>query len=113
MTSVMWGSWVEINPKTAAELEIADGDLVEVATRNGSMKFPAVLYPAIRPDFIAVPHGQGHTVFGRYASSRGVNPAVLGSIQGGSIPAKLTKLGANAQVIRFGTELMEHVESKR
>ena len=63
----MWGSWVEINPRTAASLGIADGDLVEVQHANGSVRVPAVLYPAIRPDVIAMPFGQGHTTYGRYA----------------------------------------------
>jgi anaerobic selenocysteine-containing dehydrogenase len=53
MTSVIWGSWVEINPKTADSLGIADGDLVEVHTAEGSVRAPAVLYPPIRPEVIA------------------------------------------------------------
>ena len=31
MTSAMWSSWVEINPQTAAKLNIGQGDIVEVA----------------------------------------------------------------------------------
>src|SRR5262249_30326160 len=52
MTSVMWGSWVEINPKTAESLGLADGDLVEVTTPNGSLRVPALLYSGIRPEVI-------------------------------------------------------------
>jgi hypothetical protein len=34
-------------------------------------------YPAIRPDTLAIPFGQGHTAYGRYAQDRGVNLAAL------------------------------------
>jgi hypothetical protein len=36
---------------------------------------PVYLYPAIRPDVIAMPFGQGHTSYGQFAAGRGVNPA--------------------------------------
>jgi anaerobic selenocysteine-containing dehydrogenase len=118
MTGVMWGSWVEINPKTAAALGIADGDLVEVATRHGSVRAPAVLYPAIRPDVIAMPFGQGHTAYGRYAKDRGANAALLfPQARTGSppptIPAKVSKSAGEANLIRFGTDLLEKIETDR
>ena len=113
MTSVMWGSWVEINPKTAAELGIADGDLVEVTTEHGSARVPAVVYPAIRPEVIALPYGQGHTAYGRYATSRGVNPAVLSPGLEGSVRARISKVGGKANLIRFGTDLSQQMEKKR
>lgn len=117
MTSVMWGSWVEINPKTAASLGIADGDLVEVRTTEGAVEAAAVVYPAIRPDCIAMPCGQGHTAYGRYASGRGVNAALLAPFTSGagaaSVRAKVSKLPGKANLIRFGTSLPEHIETKR
>ncbi len=77
MTTAVWDSWVEINPKTADELGIKFGDLVEVASPQGSLKVPAVIYPGIRPDLVAMPLGQGHADSGRYAKGRGVNPLHL------------------------------------
>src|ERR1041384_96576 len=113
MTSVMWGSWVEINPKTASSLGISDGDLVEVSTEHGSLRVPAVLYPAIRPDVIAMPFGQGHTEYGRYATNRGANPAVLNpyGLQG-TVDAKVSKVEGKASLIRFGTDLQQRMEKK-
>ncbi len=74
MTAVVWGSWVEINPKTAAKLKIKEGDTVSVGTPEGSIELPAHIYAAIRPDTIAIPIGQGHTQYGRLAKDRGANP---------------------------------------
>ncbi len=89
MTTVVWDSWVEINPRTADELGIKFGDLVEVASSQGSLRVPAVIYPGIRPDMVAMPLGQGHRDLGRYAKGRGVNPLHLLSLvdSGGSQPA--------------------------
>ncbi|NIQ11529.1 MAG: nitrate reductase, partial [Gammaproteobacteria bacterium] len=74
MSTVVWDSWVEINPATARSRGIREGDLVEVASAENSIKLPAVIYPGIHPDVIAIPIGQGHENFGRYAAKRGVNP---------------------------------------
>jgi anaerobic selenocysteine-containing dehydrogenase len=77
MTTVVWDSWVEINPTTAADLGLGFGDLVEVTSPRGSVLVPAVIYPGIRPDMVAIPLGQGHREMGRYAKGRGVNPLQL------------------------------------
>jgi anaerobic selenocysteine-containing dehydrogenase len=117
MTSVMWGSWVEINPRTAASLGITDGDLVEVSSAQATLRAPAVVYPAIRPDVIAIPRGQGHTAHGRYAKDRGANvaqlqPASINSVSD-TVRVKASKITGEAKLIRFGTELPEHMETKR
>lgn len=77
LTTGVWGSWVEIHPETASHLGIKDDDIVKVESKAGSVEAPAYLYPAIRPDSIAIPFGQGHTALGRYAKDRGCNPATL------------------------------------
>ncbi len=45
LTTVVWDSWVEIHPKTAAKLGIVEGDIVEVTSKNGSVKSQAYLFP--------------------------------------------------------------------
>jgi anaerobic selenocysteine-containing dehydrogenase len=76
-TTVMWNTWVEINPVTAEELGLADDDVVRIVSEAGELELPVYRYPAIRPDTIAIPFGQGHTAYGRYAENRGVNPTDL------------------------------------
>lgn len=119
MTTVMWGSWIEINPTAAQSLGIDNGNLVEVQTSNGAVRVPALLYPGIRPDVVAMPFGQGHSGYGRYAKGRGASPAsLLAPSQSGphleaTSPARVVKISGKDELIRFGTELMEHMESKR
>ncbi|MFN7915016.1 MAG: molybdopterin-dependent oxidoreductase [Vicinamibacterales bacterium] len=74
MSSAMWSSWVELNPKTAERLGIALGDVVEITSSAGALKAPAFINPALSPDIIAMPVGQGHTNYTRYATGRGQNP---------------------------------------
>ncbi len=73
VTKVTWSTWVEIHPATARRLGIAEGDFVEVTSAAGTVTAPAYLYPGLREDVVAMPTGQGHTAFGRYAQGRGAN----------------------------------------
>jgi anaerobic selenocysteine-containing dehydrogenase len=76
-TTVMWNSWLEINPKTAEELGITDDDVVRIVSPYGELEVSVYRYPAIAPGVVAIPFGQGHTAYGRYAENRGVNPGNL------------------------------------
>ena len=77
LTTVMWGSWVQIHPETAAKLGIVDDDVVKLSSAAGEVEASVYLFPAIRPDTVAVPFGQGHTALGQFAAGRGFNPAAL------------------------------------
>jgi anaerobic selenocysteine-containing dehydrogenase len=76
----MWNSWVEINPKTADDLQLETDDVIKITSPNGELEVAVYRYPAIRPDTIAIPFGQGHTAYGRYAQGRGINPINLLSL---------------------------------
>jgi anaerobic selenocysteine-containing dehydrogenase len=96
LTSAMWSSWVEINPKTAQRLGIGQGDMLEITSQHGKLNAPAMLSPGIAPDTVAMPIGQGHQRFGRYASNRGANPlsilAPLTESQTGSLAWAATRV---------------------
>src|SRR5512143_3856821 len=77
MTTARWWTWVELNPVTAQSLGVADNDVVRVISPYGQLEAPVVVYPGIRPDMVAVPVGQGHDDYGRFAERRGSNPLVL------------------------------------
>jgi anaerobic selenocysteine-containing dehydrogenase len=72
-----WGSWVEVNPETAHELGIRDGDLVRVESTQGHVELKARLWPGTPPDVVSMPLGQGHTAGGRWAENQGANPSAL------------------------------------
>jgi len=102
MTSGMWCSWVEINARKAEELGIHQGDVIEVTSTQGSLRAPAFLSPGIAPDAIAMPVGQGHTNFTRYATNRGVNPlAILAPVTVGDTGA-LAWAATRVKIARVG-----------
>jgi anaerobic selenocysteine-containing dehydrogenase len=118
MTSAMWSSWVELNPKTAEGLKIAQGDVVEIVSQHGSLRAPALLSPGIAPDIIAMPVGQGHQTFTRYASGRGVNPVSIlapvsepatGALAWAATRVRLARVSDDSgQLILFAGEMRAH-----
>ena len=77
MTTVSWGTWVELNPETASSVGVSNDDIVRVISPHGELEAPVVIYPGIRPDVVAIPVGQGHKHFGRFAKRRGSNPIAM------------------------------------
>jgi predicted molibdopterin-dependent oxidoreductase YjgC len=112
-TTVMWNSWVEIHPDTAAKLGINDDDVVKIISPFGEVEVSVYRYPAIRPDTIAIPFGQGHTSFGRYAQGRGVNLGNLlgtrvnaaGDLAISSLKVNITKTGKQQPLARYESRL--------
>ena len=107
-SKVVWGTWVEIHPETAARIGVATGDPVRIETEAGALELPAYLYAGLRKDTIAVPLGQGHTSYGRYAAGRGANAlSLLAPAQDGASGA-VAYLSAKAKVTR-GARAMDLV----
>jgi anaerobic selenocysteine-containing dehydrogenase/Fe-S-cluster-containing dehydrogenase component len=73
VTQLVWDSWAEIHPDTAKEIGVASDDVVELRTSEGVMNVPVLVGERVARGTIAVPLGQGHTAYGRYAKDRGVN----------------------------------------
>jgi anaerobic selenocysteine-containing dehydrogenase len=126
LTSAMWSSWVEINPQTGDRLGIKPGDLVEISSQQGSVRAPAVLSPGIAPDMVAMPVGQGHENFTRFASGRGTNPLAIlaplaeqetGSLAWAATRVKIARAGGpeQARLVLFagGMSSFPHEEEKR
>jgi anaerobic selenocysteine-containing dehydrogenase len=120
LSTAMWSSWVEINPATAARLGIADKDLIEISSNHGSVQAPALLSPGIAPDIVAMPVGQGHETFTRYASDRGANPLALlapladsetESLAWAATRVRIAKVDGDRELILFAGALREqHAE---
>ena len=49
LTSAMWSSWVEINPQTAERLQLAQGDLADLTSSQGTVRVPVMIFRASRP----------------------------------------------------------------
>ena len=111
MTSVVYGSWVEVNPVTAEEMGLSEGDLVDIQSPHGQLRVPVFVYPAIMPNVIAIPIGQGHGEYGRYAKGRGVNPIeilspllepITGNLASSATRVNLTPTGGRVKLVKTG-----------
>jgi anaerobic selenocysteine-containing dehydrogenase len=103
LTTMAWQTWVEMHPDTALKLGVADGEVVRLTSPHGELEAPVCVYPAIRPDTVAVPAGQGHSDAGRYARGRGANPLALAGadLNWANLRVQVTPTGKKAAMARF------------
>lgn len=106
MTTARWNSWVELGEQAAAELGVQDNDLVRVSSPAGEFVAPVVIHPGTRPDVVAIPTGQGHQDYGRFAAGRGSNVIDLlaapnGRLDWASTRVRIEPLGGSAQLARL------------
>ena len=106
VSKIAWHSWVEVHPDTADRWGVATGDFLLLKSAYGAQKFPAWITRSVRPDVLAVPTGQGHTAYGRYAKDRSANAFELLGVQanpyGGrtfSVRATATKTGEHRKIV--------------
>lgn len=115
-SSAMWELPVEIDPKTAANLNIKNGDRVRVESPHGSLEAPAYVNPGAIPGVVSMAIGDGHTHYTRYASNKGANPIsilnpatdpVTGAVLTGGTRVKLSRVG-DGTLIQYSAKDTEH-----
>jgi anaerobic selenocysteine-containing dehydrogenase/Fe-S-cluster-containing dehydrogenase component len=102
LTEIVWDSWVEINPKDADRLGVSEADLLSLQSPAGSIKVPAHITGGVSVGSVAVPVGQGHTAFGRYAEGRGANPIQILRAEPENGSGGLMWVGTHVTVVRTG-----------
>jgi anaerobic selenocysteine-containing dehydrogenase len=114
MTTMSWQTWVEINPKTAQQLGVQDGEVVKVTSLHGEVEALVYTFPAIRPDTLAIPLGLGHTDLGRFAMNRGSNPMNLvgatadatgNNLTWAAVRVKISRTGKKAELATFESKV--------
>ena len=73
VSKITWHGWVEVHPETAAKWQVANGDVLLLRSPHGALRAPVWITPGVRPDVLAIPTGQGHKAYGRYAKDRSFN----------------------------------------
>jgi anaerobic selenocysteine-containing dehydrogenase len=102
VTSVVWQTWVELNPRVASRLGVREGDMVRLTSPAGQVEVPVYVSPAAPPDVLAVPLGQGHVADGRWAAGRGVNPLDLLALATDSSSGDLAFAATRVQITPTG-----------
>ena len=112
-SSAMWGAPVELDPATASNLGVTNGDSVRVESAHGALEAPAYVNPAAIPGVASMALGQGHSNYGRYASGRGANPmSVVGDIRDpatgasalGPVSVSIRKVGGTGRLVQFSRQ---------
>ena len=92
LTTAVWHTWAEINPNRADELDIREGDVLEIEA-SGGRKMQALAYvnPTTPPNVIAVVFGQGHQVYGNFELGDDFNRSLVGKERGANVFDVLTQ----------------------
>ena len=69
ITTITWQTWVEINHRRAAELNLREGDVVRIESADGNITALVYPNPALPPNVVAVPLGQGRHSGSQYVSA--------------------------------------------
>jgi anaerobic selenocysteine-containing dehydrogenase len=65
--------FIELNPKTAGEHGLREGQLAMLNTPVGKARVRVHLFDGIMPGIVALPRGLGHTAFDDYLAGKGIN----------------------------------------
>ena len=70
LSTVTWQTWVEISDATADQLGVKEGDILRIESSKDSIRAVAYPSPAVPPDTISIPFGQGRKHGSEYATDR-------------------------------------------
>ncbi len=74
VSTAFWSTWIELHPKTAAELGVSETDTIKIAGPKGEITVGFVIWPGVKEDSVGVVSGNGRQAGGRFAKGRGANP---------------------------------------
>ncbi len=73
VNKLTWDNAACISPKTAEKLSFKNGDMVKMATEQGTAELPVWIVPGQADYTVSVTFGYGRTASGRYGKDVGVN----------------------------------------
>ena len=115
MTQIVWDSWAELHPNTAKKYGLAQGDVVTLRNKYSELNVPVYISDYVHEKIVAVPLGQGHDSFGRYAEKiTGANAFSIISPKADSSATSYALLSAGVSVARsrVKTDLV-HVDGSK
>jgi anaerobic selenocysteine-containing dehydrogenase/Fe-S-cluster-containing dehydrogenase component len=106
ITQAVWGAWAEIHPKTAKKFGLDHKDMAILRTDDGETHVPVFVTDYVHEDIIAVPLGQGHSSYGRYAKSAG--HGAVASL----LPKKLSASGDAVPMLGTAVKVVRGLEGE-
>lgn len=106
ITRAAWTSWAEIHPDTAKQLGVNTDDLIEIRSREASVSIPVFVWEGVSPGTVAVPIGQGHNHYGRYAEGMGENILHISGVGSGVV--RLSRADDSQWITRIKGSNQQH-----
>ena len=85
VTRITWGGALSIAPRRFDEMQLANGDLVEIDAGHRKIIVPAYRHAGMHHDQVALPLGLGRTACGAIGNGIGANAFPLRSVANGRI----------------------------
>jgi molybdopterin-containing oxidoreductase family iron-sulfur binding subunit len=92
MTTATWETWVEINQRRADELDIKEGDILDIQSPSGTIRALAYPTPAAHPDVLSIPTGLGHTHYGNYEIGPDMSRTMVAKDRGSNVMSIVSPL---------------------
>ena len=91
-------SCVDINPQTAEEFGLTEGDKAMLTTPKSEVRVRAHLSEGILPGLIALPRGLGHSAYDKFLAGKGINFNALHAPKADPISGLDTTWGVRAKI---------------
>ena len=102
VSTIVWRNWVDLHPRHASRLGLADGDIVAIENGRGRIEAPARITGDVADGVAAIALGQGHSALGRNAAGRGANAFALLGPAGDESPfgaVRLRRTGRRLELV--------------
>lgn len=92
ISKVCWDNYASISPVFASELELENGDLVIITTKNVKIEIPVLLQPGQAYKTISIALGYGRKKAGKVGDNVGVNAFPLRDLDNGHIQNSINSI---------------------
>lgn len=113
ITRMTWGGALSMAPRRFDEMQLANGDLVEIDAGHGKLVAPAYRHAGMHADQVAMPLGLGRTACGAIGDGIGPNGFALrlvgdGRLLSSGLPVTLRKVaGHEALAVAQGSDVID------
>ncbi|MFA6540724.1 MAG: TAT-variant-translocated molybdopterin oxidoreductase, partial [Bacteroidota bacterium] len=99
-SKITWDNYASLSPATSKQLNVEEGEMIEISVSNRTLKLPVHLQPGLPEKFVSVMLGYGRTVTGTVGMNVGFNAGTLMSKSGSLSPwlysgVNVTKTGGS------------------
>ena len=101
VTKIVWDNYAMVSMKTAQDLKLREGDVVEVKVGSTAIALPTHIQPGLHDEVVAVAVGYGRTHVGKVGNGIGVNAADLLTVSGSALVAA----GQTAELKKTGNKI--------